>query len=161
VKKMLHLTGDRVYSKLSNMEFHDKIRTLIENGSIKKTSDERTLQAYIWSELIKEIIDNSTYFQHYRINVELYHEKGDTPDITIRSKFDSEVLIAIEIKHFLGKNSISEKEWEDVVKDITTLNMKKFGILILTISDKEVYIERIKQLDELKVGNTKIILIEG
>ena len=105
---MYHLDIPYVMNRLNDKIFHEKILSLIEDGSIKTGRDERTLQAYIWAYLVEKIKyeklgDEFRFKQILSVNIELYDKEGDTPDITIRKIDDyKEIVLAVEIKHYIG-----------------------------------------------------------
>jgi hypothetical protein len=161
-EKMIHLSEQRVFEILNDNSFHDEIRELINEGHIKEGKDERTLQAYIWTRLIREITlkEVEKFYPHYTINVELYDKNKDTPDITIRKKNDyTDIFVAIEIKHHSGK-SIGPTEWEKIYKDIKTLKSKNYGIFIMTRSELEDYDHEYLKIEEMTGIDTRVIYID-
>ena len=159
---MIHLSEERVFEILNDSSFHDEIRELIKEGHIKEGKDERTLQAYIWARLIKEITVKKVekFYPHYTINVELYDKNNDTPDITIRKKNDyKDIFVAIEIKHQSG-TSIGPSQWKKIYKDIETLNSKNYGIFIMTRSEPEYYADEYLKIGEMAGNDTGVIYID-
>lgn len=162
---MIHLDFLSTIHCLEDERFHQEIISLIEDGSIKTGKDERTLQAYIWVHLLRELKylrnkDGSFRFkQNWTFNVELYGGNNDTPDITIRRIEDpDEILIAIEIKHYIEMN-IGVREKKRIMEDIVALNRRKNGIFIISLTNSESYHDLIEEMEEMKGDNVRIIII--